>query len=102
MSEIERLEKIIVKGGPTMAVDIVKLMGIPDFETVQVEEIVKEVQEDGADARETAHELMEYYQIDDDITDEEEDDFDDEDLDDDDLGDDPDDDREEDDDLGSK
>lgn len=100
MSEIERLEKIIVKGGPTMAVDIVKLLGIPDFETVQVEEIVKEVQEDGADARETAHELMEYYQIDDDITDEEEDDFD-EDLDDGDLTDDLDD-EEEDDDLGSK
>lgn len=100
MSEIERLEKIVAKGGPTMAVDIVKLLGIPDFETVQVEEIVKEVQEDGADARETAHELMEYYQIDDDITDEEEDDFD-EDLDDGDLTDDLDD-EEEDDDLGSK
>lgn len=85
MTEVERLEKLIAKGGPKLADDIVKTLGIPAFEREQVLEILKECEEEGANARDKAYELLDFFTIEDDIMDDD-DDFD-EDIDEDDFDD---------------
>ena len=85
LTEVERLEEIIKKGGPDLAAKIVKVLGIPAFEEESVTDILKECDEEGANARDKAYELLDFFTIEDDITDED-DDFD-EDIDEDDFDD---------------